>query len=308
MFELHHLRYFVAVARELNFRRAAEQLNITQPPLTRQIQLLEHQLGVALLVRTRRTVRLTAAGRAFLPEAQNLLQRAQMAALTARRIGEGSAGSVTMGFVAGASYSVLPPFLSAARTRLPEIDLVLREMNTIEQLEALASRRIDLGLVRPPLDRREVEARCVLREPFALALPSKHRLARQRRFTISDLDGVPFLMYSPSDWQPFYELLAGMFQSHDVRPRVVQYIGSTHAILSLVNAGMGVALVPDSARHLKPDQVSIRPVLLEEGVRAELHLVWRADNDNPALPSLRDLMLSSAGGEVRSRRLMGSAK
>ena len=209
MFDLNQLRSFIAVATELNFRRAASRLNMTQPPLTRQIQLLEHQLGVLLLERTKRLVRLTPAGRAFLPEAESLLQRAQIAALAARRVARGDAGAVAIGFVGGASYALLPRIVNAARVQLPDVDLILKEMNTFEELEALASRRIDAGIIRPIVERRAFEARCVVSEPFILAMPSNHSLTRKRGLSLSMLDGEPVIMYSPSDWQPFYELLAG---------------------------------------------------------------------------------------------------
>lgn len=300
MFELNQLRCFTAVATELNFRRGAERLNMTQPPLSRQIQLLEHQLGVRLLERTKRSVRLTPAGRAFLPEAEELLRRAQTVALAARRVATGDAGSVAIGFVAGAIYRLLPRIVAAARALLPDIDLVLKEMTTIEQLEALASRRIDLGLVRPALDRRGLEGECVVSEPFVVAVPQHHPLAARRRLTLAMLAGQPLITYSPSDWQPFYELLAGAFRMAGVTPRFIQFLGSTHAILALVNTGMGLALVPQSASRLQFEQVAFRPVGLDPGVRAELHLVWRGENDNPALPTLRALIVREARSDQRA--------
>jgi DNA-binding transcriptional LysR family regulator len=294
MFELSQLRCFVAVATELNFRRAAERLNMTQPPLSRQIQLLEHQLNIRLFERTKRSVRLTSAGRMFLPEAQSLLDRAHVVALAAQRVARGDAGSVAVGFVAGAIYDFLPRVVSAARMQLPDIDLFLKEMNNYELIEGLASRQIDLGLVRPPLDRRGIESECVVRESFVLAIPRDHPLAAKRRLTIAGLDKQPFIMYSPTHWRPFYELLAGMFRSAAIAPEYVQFIGSTHSIVALVNTGMGIALVPKAAAKLQFDNVLFRPINLGAGIQAELHLVWRKDNENSAFPALRDLILRSS--------------
>src|SRR5690606_10746921 len=150
MLELTQLRCFTTVATELNFRRAAERLNMTQPPLSRQIQLLEHHLGVALFTRSTRSVALTAAGRAFFIEAQNLLERAQQAAAAAKRFAEGDIGSVTISFVGSAVYEFLPKVIAEARLRQPHVKICLEEMNTYQQHEAMRARRIDLGIVRSP--------------------------------------------------------------------------------------------------------------------------------------------------------------
>ncbi|MCK9720822.1 LysR family transcriptional regulator [Pseudomonas syringae] len=246
MFELSQLRCFTTVATELNFRRAAERLNMTQPPLSRQIQILEHNLGVELFTRSTRSVALTAAGRAFFIEAQTLLERAQQAAISARRFAEGDIGSVTISFVGS------------------------------------AVRRIDLGIVRAPLFQPGYESECLVREPFVLAVPSNHRLAHADSVAVADLDGAPFLMYSHSAYPPFNELLTGMFRSARVAPEYVQWLGSSLTILALVNAGMGLALVPRCATNVVFKDVVFRDIDLGEGVQSELHLVWRTDNDNPA--------------------------
>jgi DNA-binding transcriptional LysR family regulator len=292
MFDLRQLECFVAVAAELNFHRAAARLNMTQPPLSRQIQLLEHQVGTQLLERSKGLVRLTAAGRIFQPEAQDLLHRARLAALSARRIARGEAGSVSMGFVAGAIYDYLPRLVTAMRGQLATIDLILKELNTFEQIEALTSHRIDLGLVRPPFEPRALESQQVVSEPFVLALPRDHELAQQKQLTLKMLDRRPFIMYSPSDWQPFYELLAGAFRSARIQPDYVQLIGATHTILALVNTGMGIALVPESAQNLHFDNVVFRAIRNNQSLRAELFLVWRQDNDNPAVGLVRQLVVS----------------
>lgn len=284
MFELGQLNCFVAVATELNFRRAAVRLNMTQPPLSRQIQLLEHQLGVLLLERTNRSVRLTAAGRAFFVEAQSLLEHARLAALSAQKIARGDIGSVSVSFVSSAVYEFLPKIVAKVQTEHPDIDVSLRKMPTFEQLDALRTRRIDLGIVRSPMGQQGFESECLLREPFVLAIPRNHPLAAAAIPTIHDLDHQPFIMYSRSGWRPFHELLVGMFRAASVTPKYVQFIGSTLTILALVNAGMGVALVPKSASCIRFDDVVFRQIALDPGILSELHLMWRNDNDNPAFP------------------------
>lgn len=288
MFELAQLRCFTTVATELNFRRAAERLNMTQPPLSRQIQLLEHHLGVALFTRSTRSVALTAAGRAFFVEAQNLLERAQQAAASAKRFAEGDIGSVTISFVGSAVYEFLPKVIAEARLKQPQVKISLEEMNTYQQHEAMRARRIDLGIVRSPLMEPGFATECLVREPFLLAVPSGHPLASADSVRVSDLDGEPFLMYSHAAYPPFNELLTGMFRSARVAPQYVQWLGSSLTILALVNAGMGLALVPRCAASVVFKGVTFREIDLGEGVQSELHLIWRSDNDNPAFAMLLD--------------------
>ncbi|MFW0888694.1 UNVERIFIED_CONTAM: LysR substrate-binding domain-containing protein [Pseudomonas sp. JL1] len=295
MFELAQLRCFTTVATELNFRRAAERLNMTQPPLSRQIQLLEHHLGVELFTRSTRSVALTAAGRAFFIEAQNLLEQAQQAAVAAKRFAQGDIGSVTISFVGSAVYEFLPKVIAEARLKQPQVKIVLSEMNTYQQHEALRARRIDLGIVRSPLLETGYATECLVREPFVLAVPVGHPLASADSVGVEDLDGEPFLMYSHSAYPPFNELLTGMLRSARVAPQFVQWLGSSLTILALVNAGMGLALVPRCATSVVFRQVVFREIDLGEGVQSELHLIWRQDNDNPAFT----MLLEGIRGAVR---------
>jgi DNA-binding transcriptional LysR family regulator len=299
VFQFSQLRCFVAVATELHFGRAARRLNMTQPPLSRQIQLLEHALDVELLERTRRSVRLTAAGKAFLPEAVDLLRRGEAAALTARRAVRGEAGSVSLGFIPAASYGFLPDMVSAAHLALGDVDIVLKEMSTYEQHEAIASGRIDLGLIRPMATRPDIESVCVMRDPFVLALPPMHPLVKRKRLGLRDLDRQPFIMYSPSEGRYTYEMLAGLFRAASVEPLYVQYRFQTHTILSLVAAGMGMALVPGSAQGLHAGRVAFRQIDLG-GAAAELHLAWRRNADDPVAGAFRAFILGrrSPAGEA----------
>jgi DNA-binding transcriptional LysR family regulator len=298
MFELAQLRCFTTVATELNFRRAAERLNMTQPPLSRQIQLLEHHLGVALFTRSTRSVSLTAAGRAFFIEAQTLLEHAQQAALAAKRIAEGDIGSVTISFVGSAVYEFLPKVIAEARLNQPHVKISLTEMNTYSQHEALRARRIDLGIVRAPLLQAGYETECLVREPFVLAVPGSHPLASAATVSVQDLDAQPFLMYSHSAYPPFNELLTGTLRSAQVAPEYVQWLGSSLTILALVNAGMGLALVPRCATNVVFKNVVFRDIDLGEGVQSELHLVWRSDNDNPACMMLLEAIRAAVNAET----------
>lgn len=299
MFELSQLRCFVAVAEELHFGRAALRLNMTQPPLSRQIQLLEHILDVSLFDRTSRSVKPTSAGRAFLPEARQLLRLAEGAALSAKRIARGEAGSVTIGFTAGSSYAFLPRLVSAAKTLMPEVDLLLKELRTSQQTEALASGRIDLGLLRLPIDRRGVEIACVMREPVMLAVPEGHPLASLDRPTLKDIERQPFIMYSPIEGRYFYDLVVRLLREAGVDPVYVQYISQIHSILPLVGAGIGISLVPESAMSLGVGGVVFRTIETGPAPLAELFCAWRRDNESPTLRAFRNLVLQDfIGGQA----------
>lgn len=287
MFELSHLRCFVAVAEELHFGRAAARLNLTQPPLSRQIQLLEHTLDVKLLERTSRSVSLTRAGHSFLPEARRLLRLAEGAALAARRTASGDVGSITLGFTAASGYDFLPRLITQFRTAAPGIDLVLKEMVSTDQFEALTSGLIDVGLVRPTFNRREVVSLCVVREPLMMAAPVGHPLTSTRDVQLSDFDRQPMVTYSPYEARYFYDLLATLFATAGVTPRYVQHISQVHSILGLVKAGLGVALVPRAARNLRFEGVALRPLAAGTSPTVQLHAIWRPGNTNPAILALK---------------------
>jgi len=301
MFELSQLRCFTAVATELNFRRAADRLNMTQPPLSRQIQLLEHTLGVELFTRSTRSVALTAAGRAFFIEALHLLDRAHQAAEAARSFAAGDIGSVSISFVGSAVYEFLPKVIAEAQLNQPQVKISLSEMNTHQQHEALRTRRVDLGIVRQPLLQDGFDNECLVREPFVLAVPNQHPLATASQVSVMDLDKVPFLMYSHAAYPPFNELLTGMFRSAKVAPQYVQWLGSSLTILALVNAGMGLALVPRCATNVVFRNVTFREIDLGEGIQSELHLSWRSDNDNPACRMLLEAIRAAVAAEDHLR-------
>ncbi len=284
--ELHQLRCFVAVAEELHFGRAAARLNITQPPLSRQIQLLEHSLGAALFARSSRSVHLTAAGIAFLPDARRLLRISESASQHVRRIASGQAGRLRIGFTAASAYRFLPELITAVRADLPDIDLVLQEMVSGAQVEALISGQLDAGLLRPPVAQPDLAAIKIDAEPLLAAMPARHRLARQSSITLADLDGQDFVMYEPGESRYFHDLLVMLFTAANVRPRFVQQLGQIHSMLALVRAGLGMALVPAAAAALRYHDVRLRPLVLQRPTPVELFLVWRHNADNPLLERL----------------------
>ena len=280
--ELRHLRYFVAVAEERNFTRASERLFIAQPPLSRQIQLLEHSLGVLLLERNNRQARLTLAGQSFLQDARRILQVAESASQSARRIAHGEAGRLTLGFTAVGAYSMIPRLLVHAGHTLPDIELVLRERVSATQVHDLEAGLIDVGLVRQVLPSARVQYLPIHREPFLAALPAGHPLAARKQLRPSDFDGEAFVMYSASEGRYFHDRIANLFAQHGVQPHYLHQLGQTHSILGLVNVGLGCAVVPASAQALRLEQVVFKPL---EGMeqQAEIFLAFCRDNPNPVL-------------------------
>ncbi len=289
MFDLKQLQCFVAVGEELHFGRAAKRLHMTQPPLSRHIQLLEFELQAKLLERTSRVVRLTPAGKSFLQEAVRVLALVQSATLSTQRIARGDAGLIRLAFTAGSSYSFLPKLLTQASESLHDIQVVLTEMVSRQQVEALHSSVIDIGLQRSPQAMQGLDRLCVAREKMVLAIPRNHALARGRLPKLADLAGEPFITFSPIDGHYFYALIDSLFARASITPRYVQQVSQIHSILALVSAGMGIALVPESARALHFGGIVLRQ-LKSDAVYADLHLVWRTDNDNPALPIFTSLV------------------
>jgi len=291
MFTLQQLAGFVAVAEELHFGRAAARLHLTQPPLSRQIMLLEQEVGVSLLDRAGRTVKLTQAGRVFLPEARRILRLAEESTLAVRRIPAGDGGTLAVGFTAVSVHGYVQSFLRRVGEQLPHVDLVLRELVTSGQLEAIAAGDLDLGFVRPPVTRAGLLSRVVHVEQLLLAAPAGDPLARPGLLAdMAELDGRALVMYSPVESRYFYDLLLEMFARAGARPRYVQYVSQVHTMLALVQAGLGLAVVPESALAMHPDGVTFTDLAFGQSPAVELAAAWRADTDSPVLARALSLL------------------
>jgi DNA-binding transcriptional LysR family regulator len=287
MFTLAQLASFVAIAEELHFGRAAARLHLTQPPLSRQIRLLEQEVGVTLLDRSGRTVKVTPAGRVFLAEARRILRLAEESSLAVRRIPTGTGGTLVVGFTAVSVHGYVPSFLRRIAQQLPHVDLVLRELVTADQVEAIAAGDIDLGFVRPPVTRPGLVSRVVHAERLVLAVPADDPLAQRgepgQPADVGELDGRDLVMYSPVESRYFYELLLGMTARAHVRPRYVQHVSQVHTMLALVRAGVGLAVVPESATALHPDGVAFTALADGQSPVVELAATWHENADNPVL-------------------------
>lgn len=287
MIELFQIRCFAAVAEELHFGRAAARLFMTQPPLSRQIQMLEQTMGVQLLERSSRSVRLTPAGKAFYQDSAAVLALAGQAVDTARRVASGDAGRVVLGYTAVAGYALIPDLVAALQKRFPAVDIVLREMVSSDQQQALASHAIDLAFLRPLVSGEAFGYALAAREPMLLAIPASHALAAKPRPTLKDLTGQDFIMYDPVAGSYFHQKIASLFAASGAAPRYVQQIAQTHTILGLVRAGIGMAIVPASAQSLRLEHMVYRP-LWRRDVVAELYMAWPLAHRNPALDAVRD--------------------
>lgn len=302
MFELSQLRCFVAVAEELHFGRAAERLNMTQPPLSRQIRLLEHLLEARLFERSSRHVALTYAGRSLLPEARRILQLAESAAISIKRTTKGEAGTVAIGFTAASGYDFLPSVMRVLQAEQPDVDFVLREGVTGIQLDDLSAGRLDIALVRPPVVGRHYESRIVLSEPLILAIPADHPLAGLPRIDAPALADASIIGYSPFEARYFHDLVSQLLLDEGLWPRFVQHVSQIHSILALVRTGLGVALVPIAARQLHFEGVVYRPIRTRNAHPVELSMVWRTDLEIPAAKRALGIILAFAGRNGGARQ------
>jgi DNA-binding transcriptional LysR family regulator len=271
--ELRHLRYFVTVAEELHFGRAAARLAIVQPSLSQQIRQLEDELGVPLLHRTKRSVELTDAGKVFLAEAQQILAQVQEAKRAAQRANRGEVGRLVVGYISSSTYDLLPMILRVYRERFPDVDVALRELTTREQLRAMEEEYIDVGILRLPISAPMVNVEVVRREPIVCVLPEKHPLATRKRIAVSMLADEPFVLQSSQRGAGYYGQLMQLCLSAGFSPNVVQEVTEIHTIVSLVAAGMGVSLVPLSARNIRSQGVVYRE-LEGPATLTELAVAW----------------------------------
>ncbi len=276
--ELRHLRYFVAVAEELHFGRAALRLHLAQPPLSQQIRKLEEIIGHALFIRTSRNVRLTAMGEVFLDRARRTLRAVGEDLTEARSIGRGEMGSLRVGFISSGMLTQLPAMLGRYRRRHPKADLQLREAMSSQIMQALLDGTVDVGFLRDggPLPGLEVET--LFSEPFVATLPSNHPLAQRKTLSTAALRDEPFVFFPQIAGRVAYEKAMSLCEEHGFRPRVVQEAPQWLTALRLIGAGLGVSIAPACVEKIAaPDVVCVR--LSGTRVRSNIELAWRAGED-----------------------------
>ncbi|GAB2594818.1 LysR family transcriptional regulator [Streptomyces capparidis] len=273
---LHQLHAFAVLADELHFGRAAERLGIAQPPLSQRIRRLEERVGHALFERGPGGVALTAAGRELLPAARRALDEVAAGLTAARRVGDGEAGVLRVGFAASLALTVLPGVLRAYRERCPGVDLRIREMTTAPQVAALRDGVIDVGLMREPPRVPGLAVEPVLSEGFVAVLPAAHPLAARRTVPVAALAGEPFVLL-PRDAAPtVHDRIAGLCRQAGFEPRVGQRAVEWQTVCALVGAGLGVSLAPAGVRRLRVRGVACRGIE-PGGARTVVGVVWRAE-------------------------------
>lgn len=279
--ELRHLRYFLAVAERLNFHAAADHLDIAQPALSQQVRQLEDRLGATLFRRTTRSVSLTLAGEAFLPRVRHVLEGVHAAAEQARRAQRGQVGTVRIGFVTLAVHGVLGEALRAVSVHNPDLSFDLVEMGTDEQLDAVRTGALDIGLCRPH-DRAvwRLASRVVWRGPYMLALPQEHRYAGRKRLRLRELAEEPWVMFARSTQPGLYDRVLAACAAAGFAPRIVQHASQKPTIIALVRAGVGVALIPSFMEASMGPGVVLLPVS-GKLPKVELTAVWRREPDAP---------------------------
>ncbi|MCA8336170.1 LysR substrate-binding domain-containing protein [Burkholderia multivorans] len=295
--DLRQWRYFVTVADERHFGRAAERLSITQPPLSQAIRALEDALGVALFARTKRSVALTAVGAALLADVRRLLAAADALPPLARRLARGEAGSLALAFVSTADYGLLPSLLRAFGARYPQVRLQLAEATSDVQIDELVAGRIDAGLVIPPVPPRHAAGLSylpVVREPLVVAMPAGASDAPEDApVHLAEIAALPLVIFPRRLAPGFYDIITGCYGAAGAIPRIGQEAIQMQTIVSLVSAGMGVALVPQSLRNLRRTGVVYRPLAGDAPV-VETGLVWRTGDVSPVLAAFIEVVRAQA--------------
>jgi DNA-binding transcriptional LysR family regulator len=284
--ELRHLRYFVAVADELNFTRAAEKLHLTQPSLTRQVHNLEEELGVRLLNRIKNQVSLTEEGKSFLVDAKRLVAASLESIKAVRRFSRGESSQLNLGYLFKFNFDLLPATLRTFYKDCPEIAVNLFDMSPSEQLRALEARKIDLGFVgvRPPDTKKGSEAlnwECVAHHSVVVVLPIRHPLAKKNLVKIADLKSLFFVAMSEETHPGSRAWLTGICELAGYTPRILQDVELETGIMTFVAEGLGVTLAREQIKKLQHPGVVFRP--LQPPAKADYWIAWHRENRSKAL-------------------------
>lgn len=287
--EIRSLVAFVTVAEELHFTRAAEQLFISQPPLTRLIKALESELGFDLFDRTTRSVQLTSGGREFLPYAQRVVAASEAATQAAADIAAGSIGSLGIAFVGSAAWDVLPQAVRRFRSEHPNVATRLTEMNSGLQIDALLEGRIDVGITRSDSIPQGIAVHVVSRSPLVIAMPENHRLAARPSVTLGELANEDFVSFPKRTWRSLSDITNALCEEAGFTPRVSQVATAMQTVLGLVAVGLGIAIVPKSRTLMTFPGLHVMP--LEGDLYSEIRACTRADSENPALEHFLEILL-----------------
>jgi DNA-binding transcriptional LysR family regulator len=305
--ELRHLRYFVAVAEELHFGRAANRLHIAQPPLSQQIRKLEDILGHALFTRTSRAVKLTSAGQTFLDRARRTLQNVQEDLDEARSIGRGEEGFLRVGFISSSMLTPLPSMLGQYRREYPRVNLQLHESYTSQVMQSLLKGTLDAGFLRDGDPSESLHIESLFAEPFVAVLPTDHPLSKHGIISAGDLRNEPFVFFTPTAGNLAYEKPVSLCEAHGFRPRVVQEAPQWLTIMRLVGAGLGVSIAPACVQQIAaPDAVCLP--IQDAKILSTIDLAYRANEDRPLVKSFAQIARNSFAVRPPSKRRKPTSK
>ena len=296
--QLRQLECFIAVAQELHFGRAALLLNMTQPPLSQQIQRLETEIGVQLLRRSKRHVELTAAGQVFLDEIRPIFKNLQKAIDATKRAEMGLTGRLNVGFVGSAIFDLLPRIIREYGQRVPQVDIVLHELATGFQVEALHRGDLDVGVLRPPISSSHLNVTTVQTGHCVAVLPADHDLAWRDEVGLEDMLTDPFVILTRGTWTGFYDELMGLCHGLGFSPNIRLEATEFPTVIGLVAAGLGVAVVPASAENLQAREVVYKP-LKPPAPSADMALAWRCIDTSPVLQEFLRVAQWVAGANVQ---------
>lgn len=294
--ELRHLRYFIAVATELHFGRAAVKLAIAQPPLSQQIRKLEEEIGTVLLQRTKRRVRLTQAGRTFLHEAQAIVAHADEAVAKTRRADRGDTGHLSIGWPPWSNWTDLPRRVGSFCDRNPDVQLDIHNLSTTDQLASLNSGQIDIEFfLRPfgskeplPFESASVKTEVILNHLLVAVLPKTHKLASTRQIQFSRFAAEPYISFKRESAAVFYDSVVELYHRQGFSLNVRHETDHPSTVLGLVTAGLGVTLLPFSGSHMIAGIV-FRPIIPALPT-VEVGLGWRAENESPVMAKFIETM------------------
>ena len=290
---IEQLKCFIEVSKELNFRKAAGNLNMSQPPVTRHIFNLEHNLKTKLFDRNNRSVKLTKDGTLFLTHAIEIISRIDDASEIIIKNKNNITGTISLGFVPSMADQILPLIASDLKIKLPQIRMIYKEYMSFEQVPALNKGNLDIGLTRLPRDLDAFNYSRVVSEPYFLAVNKKHQLANKKKMTVYDLHNIDFIMYDAVVGRYSFELLSSLFLNTGVKPNFVQYVSQPNVFLGLVKASVGVALLASSAKKYKDDNIIFKEIELPEWVRADVYLATKKNSTNKLVSEVYNYIMEA---------------
>ena len=293
--DLRQMRYFLALAEELNFGRAAARLHMAQPPLTRQIRAIEEELGTELFVRTPKGVELTAAGQTLLDEVPNILSLAERARERTQRAGQGLTGQLDVGIFGSGVLDVIPRLLAAFHQARPEVRIALHNQTKDEQLQALRERRITIGFNRLVPAEPGIGVQTVLKEALVVGLPATHRLCEHDEVALSELDNEPMILYPNLSLHGLAQEVSNAFHREGLRLNVAQSVEDVLTCVALVAGGFGACITTRSATSVRLPGVEYRPLHSRHLRDIELSCLYRSDDASPVLAAFLDVVRTFAG-------------